>query len=146
GHGPEVFAETGRQGIEGIISKRSGSGYRGGRGNDWVKVKHESSDEFVIVGFTEPKGSRSGFGALLLATREGRALRYVGRVGTGFDDAMLRELGARMRKLERKAATVELPAHIALPLRTVHWIEPRLVAEIAFRGWGKEGLLRQGAF
>ncbi|QDW65825.1 DNA ligase D [Luteimonas granuli] len=146
GHGPEVFAETGRRGIEGIICKRAGSAYRGGRGNDWLKVKHESSDEFVIVGYTDPKGSRTGFGSLLLATREGRGLRYVGRVGTGFDDAMLRDLGARMRRLDRKAATVELPPHIALPLRSVHWIEPALVAEIAFRGWGKEGLLRQGAF
>src|SRR5690606_19485144 len=146
GHGREVFAETGRQGIEGIISKRAGSAYRGGRGNDWIKTKHESSDEFLVVGWTDPRGSRTGFGSLLMATREGKGLRYVGRVGTGFDDAMLRDLGARMRKLERKTPTEELPSHIALPLRTVHWIEPELVAEVAFRGWGKEGLLRQAAF
>ena len=146
GHGPEVFAETGRHGIEGIISKRLGSAYRGGRGSDWVKVKHETGDEFLIVGYTDPKGSRTGFGALLLATREKGDLRYVGRVGTGFDDATLRELGARMRKLERKAPTVELPSHIALPRRSVHWLEPRLVVEVAFRGLGKEGLLRQAAF
>ena len=146
GHGREVFAETGRQGIEGIVSKRIGSAYRGGRGNDWLKVKHESSDEFLVVGYTGPKGSRTGFGALLMATREGRGLRYVGRVGTGFDDATLRDLGARMRRLERKAPTVELPSHVALPPRSVHWLEPVLVAEVAFRGRGKEGLLRQAAF
>ncbi|MBJ7574355.1 DNA ligase D [Luteimonas sp. MC1828] len=146
GHGAEVFAETGRQGIEGVICKRADSLYRGGRGNDWLKVKHETADEFVVVGYTDPKRSRTGFGSLLMATRERGGLRYVGRVGTGFDDAMLRDLTARLRKLEQKQATVELPGHIALPLRTVHWVRPELVAEVAFRGWAKEGLLRQAAF
>lgn len=147
GHGREVFAQTGAKGIEGIISKRLGSAYHGGRGNDWLKIKHESSDEFLVVGHTDPKGSRTGFGALLLAMREaGGGLRYVGRVGTGFDDAALRDLGARMRTLQRKAPTVELPAHVPLPRRSVHWVAPELVVEVAFRGWGKEGLLRQAAF
>ena len=146
GHGPEVYAETGRQGMEGIVSKRAGSPYRGGRGTDWLKVKHAASDEFIVVGYTDPAGSRSGFGALLLATRHGRGLRYVGRVGTGFDDATLRGLGARMRGLERTTPTLELPPHVALPRGRVHWLEPALVVEVAFRGWGKEGLLRQAAF
>ena len=76
GHGPEVYDETGRQGIEGVICKRADSLYRGGRGNDWLKVKHESADEFVVVGYTDPKRSRTGFGALLMATASvGAALR-----------------------------------------------------------------------
>jgi bifunctional non-homologous end joining protein LigD len=81
-----------------------------------------------------------------MATRAHGGLRYVGRVGTGFDNEMLRTLYKRLRAIERKTATVELPGHIALPLRTVHWVAPQLVAEVAFRGWAKEGLLRQAAF
>jgi bifunctional non-homologous end joining protein LigD len=146
GHGAEVFAQTERQGIEGVISKRADSTYRAGRSGDWIKSKHENTDEFVIVGYTTPKGSRSGFGSLLMATRARDGLRYVGRVGTGFDNEMLRTLYKRLRAIERKTATVELPGHIALPLRTVHWVAPQLVAEVAFRGWAKEGLLRQAAF
>src|SRR5690606_30020196 len=106
GHGAEVFAQTGREGIEGVISKRADSGYRSGRSGDWIKVKHEQADEFVIVGYTEPKGSRSGFGSLLMATREHGALRYVGRVGTGYDAEMLRTIYKRLQAIERKAATV----------------------------------------
>src|SRR5690606_24281922 len=78
--------------------------------------------------------------------REDGALRYVGRVGTGFDDEQLRKLEARMQPLARKQPTVALPAHIPLRPRDVTWIEPKLVAELEYRGWGKEGLLRQASF
>ena len=146
GHGEEVFAASARQGMEGIISKDVSGHYHSARSSSWLKVKHAQSDEFVVVGFTAPKRSRTGFGSLLLATREHGALKYVGRVGTGFDDAMLRSLTKALRKLERKKPVVDLPAHIPLPLRTVTWVEPKLIVEIAFRGWAKEGLLRQGSF
>jgi bifunctional non-homologous end joining protein LigD len=146
GNGERVFAASLRQGVEGIVSKRVDAPYAAGRGSDWVKVKHEDSDEFVIVGHTGPGGSRSGFGALLLARREEGGLRYAGRVGTGFDGALLESLAKRMRPLRRATPTVALPPDAAALARRVHWLRPDLVAEVAYRGWGKEGLLRQAAF
>jgi bifunctional non-homologous end joining protein LigD len=146
GHGAEVFAQTKAAGIEGVVSKRADSAYRSGRGGDWIKSKHEAADEFVVVGYTAPKGARAAFGSLLLATRARGALRYVGRVGTGFDAEALRAIHARLRAMERKAPTVELPEHVQFPRRSVHWVAPKLVAEVAFRGWAKEGLLRQASF
>ncbi|MGN6113208.1 MAG: DNA ligase D, partial [Luteimonas sp.] len=146
GHGAEVFEASKRQGMEGIVSKRRDAHYAEGRTGTWIKTKHAQGDEFVVVGYTAPKRSRTGFGALLLATHRDGALQYVGRVGTGFDDAMLRNLAARMKPLARREATVPLPAHIPFRPRDVTWIEPRLVVELEYRGWGKEGLLRQASF
>ncbi|WP_372017253.1 DNA ligase D [Pseudoxanthomonas sp. 10H] len=146
GHGADVFAASGTAGFEGIISKRVDARYSGGRGQDWIKVKHEEGDEFVVVGYTAPKGARGHFGSLLLARPEGGSLRYVGRVGSGFGDEALRSMHRRMRELETDRATVELPAHIPLNPRKVQWLQPRLVVEVAFRGWAKEGLLRQASF
>ena len=146
GHGAEVFAASGKAGFEGIISKRVDARYRGGRGQDWIKVKHEDGDEFVVVGYTAPRGARGHFGSLLLARPGLDGLSYVGRVGSGFGDAMLRDLFKRMRPLETAGPTVELPAHIPLRPRNVQWLQPRLVVEVAFRGWAKEGLLRQASF
>lgn len=146
GHGAEVFAAAGHRGLEGIVSKRVDSGYDSKRTPDWIKVKHANSDEFVIVGYTPPQGSRQGFGSLLLATQDKGELRYVGRIGTGFDDAMLRELTKKMKALAVADAVVEIPAHVPLPARRIHWIRPKLVIEVAFRGWGGHRLLRQGSF
>jgi bifunctional non-homologous end joining protein LigD len=146
GHGAEVFAASKRQGMEGIVSKRLDAHYSGGRSPAWIKTKHAQGDEFIVVGYTAPKRTRTGFGSLLMATQQDGALKYVGRVGTGFDDAQLRKLLARMQPLARKQATVTLPAHVPFRPRDVTWIEPRLVAELEFRGWGKEGLLRQASF
>ncbi|PPT75022.1 DNA ligase D [Xanthomonas arboricola pv. populi] len=146
GHGPQVFAASAGTGWEGIVSKLTNAPYRAGRSADWVKTKHEDSDEFVVVGYTDPKGARSGFGALLMAQRDGKTLRYVGRVGTGFDDALLGKLTALLQALHSDTATLELPAHIPGRPRDVHWVRPVLIAEVAFRGWAKEGLLRQAAF
>ncbi|UKE50888.1 DNA ligase D [Xanthomonas translucens] len=146
GHGPEVFAAAAAKGYEGVVSKRADARHHGGRGGDWVKTKHENSDDFVIVGYTDPKGARNGFGSLLLAQRSAGGLRYVGRVGTGFDESGLRRLLAQLQALHSEQAAVELPAHAPFPRRSVHWVRPQLVAEVAFRGWAKEGLLRQAAF
>jgi len=146
GHGPEVFAAAAAKGYEGVVSKRADARYHGGRGGDWVKTKHENSDDFVIVGYTDPKGARSGFGSLLLAQRSDGGLRYVGRVGTGFDESGLRRLLAQLQALHSEQAVVDIPAHAPFPRRSVHWVRPQLVAEVAFRGWAKEGLLRQAAF
>jgi len=146
GHGAEVFAASRKQGMEGIISKRVGAGYVAGRSGSWIKTKHAQSDEFVVVGYTAPKRSRTAFGSLLMATREHGALRYVGRVGTGFDDATLRAVLERLEPLARREATVLLPAHVPFRPRDVTWVEPEVVAELEFRGFGKEGLLRQASF
>ena len=149
GHGAEVFAASGKEGLEGIICKRIDAHYSQSRSAQWVKVKHAQSDEFAIVGYTAPRGARTGFGSLLMAVADKGKLRYAGRVGTGYDDATLRKLLAQLKPLQRKTATVELPAHLPYDKRdngNVHWVEPKLVAEVAFRGWGKEGLLRQASF
>ncbi|HEY5973019.1 MAG TPA: non-homologous end-joining DNA ligase, partial [Pseudoxanthomonas sp.] len=146
GHGPEVLEASGKQGMEGIVSKRADSAYSQSRTNAWAKVKHEDGDEFVVVGYTLPKGSRSGFGSLLMARPEPGRLRYVGRVGTGFDDATLKSLQAALSKLQDKRASVALPEHVPFSAGSVHWVKPVLVAEVAFRGWAKEGLLRQASF
>ena len=149
GHGEDVFAASGKQGLEGIISKRIDSPYRQARTSAWIKVKHANSDEFVVVGYSAPRKSRSGFGALLMAVREEDGLNYVGRVGTGFDDQTLRALFKAMQPLRRKTPTVALPDHLPYDKRdrgNIAWLRPELIAEVAFRGWGKDGLLRQASF
>ncbi|PTT62258.1 DNA ligase D, partial [Stenotrophomonas sp. HMWF003] len=145
-HGPAVFAASGEAGFEGIISKRVDAPYVNARSPAWIKIKHESTDEFLIVGYTDPKGARSGFGSLLMATPDKGGLRYVGRVGTGFDDALLGALTRQLKPLAVADAGVDLPAHVPFKARSVHWVKPVLVAEVAFRGWAKEGLLRQASF
>ncbi|MEN5271974.1 DNA ligase D [Stenotrophomonas lactitubi] len=145
-HGPAVFEASGKAGFEGIVSKQIDAPYVNARARSWVKVKHEDTDEFLIIGHTAPKGSRVGFGSLLLATPDKGGLRYVGRVGTGFDDESLRALSATLAPLAVKAAVLELPAHVPFRAASVRWVKPMTVAEVAFRGWGKEGLLRQASF
>ncbi len=146
GHGKEVFDASKEKGLEGIVSKRVDAAYLASRSSAWAKVKHEDTEEFVIVGYTAPKGSRAGFGSLLMAKSEAGRLRYVGRVGTGFDEAALVSLQSRLAKLKAPHAVVELPTHVPFSARSVHWVQPLLVAEVAFRGWAKEGLLRQASF
>ena len=145
GHGPQVFKAARAHGVEGIVSKRAQSRYVSGRSRDWLKIKALETREFVVVGFTGPKGSRSGFGALLLAKREQDRMVYAGRVGSGYSDELLRDLRKRLQAIERKAPTLALPPHARLDGK-VHWVEPQLVVEVVFRGWGKEGLLRQASF
>ena len=132
-------------GLEGVIGKRAGSPYRSSRSADWIKLKCRQRQEFVVVGFSKPQGSRSGFGALLLAVNEAKGLRYAGRVGTGFNEALLANLHKRMKALARD----DSPLHKqpgAAQRRGVQWVEPQLVVEVAFAGWTGEGLVRQGAF
>lgn len=145
-HGPAVFEASGKAGFEGIISKRVDAPYVNARSPSWVKVKHENTDEFLVVGYTDPKGSRSGFGSLLMAAPDKGDLRYVGRVGTGFDDAKLAAMHRQLKALDTDKAAVELPSHVPFKASSVHWVKPTLVAEVAFRGWAKEGLLRQASF
>lgn len=143
GRGPAFHAEACRSGLEGIVCKRADAPYEGRRSRSWLKVKCLRRQELVIGGWTDPSsGTRSGFGALLLGYHEGGKLLYAGKVGTGFDEKLLRELRARLDALAR-----ESPAFAGPPrMKGVHWVEPRLVAEIAFGEWTNDGKLRHPRF
>ena len=110
-------------------------------------MKCLNREEFVVVGFTDPGGSRTAFGALLVATRDDAdaPLRYAGKVGTGFDERTLRALHARLKPLERKTVPVEKASARGVA-RGVHWVEPQLVAEIAYTEWTGDGKLRHPSF
>ncbi|WP_101927226.1 MULTISPECIES: DNA ligase D [Luteimonas] len=143
GDGAQAHALADARGFEGIISKRADAPYVQGRSDDWRKTKTVASDEYAVVGFTPPKGSRSGFGALLLARPDGAAgWTYAGRVGSGFTDAMLDELTRRIGKAGRTAPTVHVPEHDT-DLRGARWFAPKFVVEVSARGIGRSGLLRQ---
>jgi len=131
-------------GIEGVVSKRADSTYPVGRSPLWIKSKCSRRQEFAIVGFTDPQGSRDSFGALLIGVYDGDELRYAGKVGTGFDVATLRTLRERLRTLETPGHDI---AHkVGLPRTGVHWVKPTLVAEIVFTEWTSDGLLRHPVF
>jgi len=142
GDGEEFFRQACERGWEGLIAKRADRPYRSGRSRDWLKFKCVTGQEFVIGGFTEPKGARNGFGALLVGYYEGTALRYAGKVGTGYDAATLRDLRSRMDRLERGSS----PFADRIGEREVHWVEPELVAEVGFAEWTSDGRLRHPRF
>ena len=138
--GEAVWAEIQTHRLEGMVAKRADSPYRAGRSPLWRKLRGLRSDDFVIVGFTAPRGGRQGFGALHLASHVAGALRYFGRVGTGFRDAELGELRALLERLRR-----DTPACIGPVPQTRGnvWVEPRLVGEVRFAEVTSDGLLRQ---
>ncbi len=145
GDGGTFLAEACRLGLEGVVSKRTGSRYRpGARTGEWLKAKCLQEQEFVIGGFTDPAGSRTGFGALLLGTYDGEKLRYVGKVGTGFNERLLRHLGDRLRRIEIE--TPPFAEHLARTPKRAHWVKPELVAEVAFSEWTQAGDLRHPSF
>jgi bifunctional non-homologous end joining protein LigD len=130
-------------GWEGLIAKRADAPYRSGRSGDWLKLKCSASQELVIGGWTEPRGSRTHFGALLVGYHDADgALRYAGKVGTGFDHRTLAEVHRRMVALGRDAS----PFADRVRERTAHWVEPELVANIAFTEWTDDGKLRHPRF
>ncbi|CRM80664.1 DNA ligase D [Pseudomonas sp. 8 R 14] len=141
----DIFESACDLALEGVIGKRKGSPYVSTRNTDWIKLKCRLRQEFVIVGYTRPQGSRSGFGALLLAVNDDGGLVYAGRVGTGFDQASLKNIYAQLTPLERKASPLEKPL-TAAQARGVHWVEPRLVGEVQFAEWTREGVVRQAVF
>ena len=146
GSGKEVLAQACRLGLEGIVSKRANSTYQGKRSGSWVKTKCAQRQEMVIGGYTDPQGSRSGFGALLLGYYdEAKQLRYAGKVGTGFTAATLESLHDKLRKL-----ATDRPAFVDPPTgaegRRAHWVRPTLVAEVTFTEWTNDGTLRHPSF
>jgi DNA ligase D-like protein (predicted ligase) len=131
------------RGWEGLIAKRADAPYAARRSPDWLKLKCSLGQEFVVGGFTEPAGSRIGFGALLLGYYDdGRRLRYAGKAGTGYSDRLLRTLRARLDEL----AAPRSPFSDPVPERAPHWVRPELVAQIAFTEWTRDGMLRHPRF
>jgi DNA ligase D-like protein (predicted ligase) len=143
--GESFFKDACRKGWEGLIAKRADSTYSSTRSRDWQKFKCEAGQELVIGGFTEPRGSRIEFGALLLGyyAPDGD-LRYAGKVGTGFDTETLRSIGAQLRKLTVDKAPFANPGSIRE--RGVTWVRPTLVGEIGFTEWTSAGRLRHPRF
>ncbi|MEU0692589.1 non-homologous end-joining DNA ligase [Streptomyces niveus] len=140
--GQELLDRACANGWEGLIVKRAAGRYEPRRSTGWLKLKCEQGQEFVIGGYTEPSGSRVGFGALLLGHYEDGRLRYAGKVGTGYDRATLADLRRRLDE----AAVPRSPFADAVKERAPHWSEPRLVAQIAFTEWTRDGMLRHPRF
>jgi DNA ligase D-like protein (predicted ligase) len=136
--GEAFYAEACRKGWEGLIAKRAESPYVHGRSRDWLKFKCSAEQELVIGGWTAPRGSRTDLGALLLGYYDGDALRYAGKVGTGFTQKTLHDLAAQLAPLRRESS----PFADEVRDRTATWVEPELVAQIGFSEWTRDGRLR----
>jgi bifunctional non-homologous end joining protein LigD len=144
GAGEKFFSHACELHLEGIVSKRADAPYRSGRTQSWLKTKCGMDQEFVIIGWRPSQKAGREFSSLLLATHDKGALRYAGRVGSGYSEYGLGDLAKRFKALARKDAPVaDVPPAIA---RHAHFIAPKLVAQIAFRGWTRDGLVRQGSF
>ena len=141
--GEAYYREACSKGWEGIIAKNGDSVYVSARSREWLKFKCTKEQEFVIGGYTDPKGQRIGFGALLVGYYEAGKLAYAGKVGTGFDEETLRRLGRQLAQLETR--TSPFAAGASLP-RGAHWVKPKLVAQIGFAEWTPEGKLRHPRF
>jgi bifunctional non-homologous end joining protein LigD len=141
-NGLKAYEIAKQKGFEGVVAKDESSRYAEGRSGKWLKFKVKQEDEFIIVGYTAPEGAREHFGALLLAAHEGDALRFVGKVGTGFSQEALAKLFRKFKPLVRaKPPLVDPPRE-----RDVTWLAPRLVAQIAYGEWTDDRKLRQPVF
>jgi bifunctional non-homologous end joining protein LigD len=146
GEGEKVVDKACAMSLEGIVSKRADAPYVSRRDPTWLKCKCGNRQEFIIIGYTDPQGARSGFGSLLLGYHDDKKrLVYAGRVGTGFDEAKLKQLIRKLRDIDQdKPSTDVLP-----PLRerrAAHWVKPEMVAEVRFSNWTRDGMLRHPAF
>lgn len=144
GTGKKLYQAATKRGMEGIIGKDAGSRYETGRrSGSWLKAKSVKRQEAVIAGFTEPRGSRKKFGALVLGVYEGKKLRYIGHTGGGFDDKTLAEVYERLQPLIVNASPFKEKIKTNAP---VTWVKPQLVAEVKFSEWTGEGIMRQPVF
>ncbi|MGD0437620.1 MAG: non-homologous end-joining DNA ligase [Bryobacteraceae bacterium] len=141
-NGLDAFRVAQRKGFEGVVAKDASAPYIEGRSRFWLKFKVHQEDEFVIVGYTQPTGSREHFGALLLGAYDGGKLRYAGKVGTGFSRDSLAQLYRKFQPLIRAKATVEDPPRE----KNITYLAPRLVAQIAYGEWTDDRKLRQPVF
>jgi len=144
GDGLTFFKVVRDAGLEGMMAKRAASAYRAGkRSRQWLKIKARLTQEAVIAGFTEPRGSRNDFGALVLGVFDKNELIFIGHTGGGFDAQKLKDIRARLNPLIRKTSPFKTAPKTNMP---VTWVKPALVCEVAFHGWTSEGLLRQPVF
>jgi bifunctional non-homologous end joining protein LigD len=139
--GESAFSAACEKGWEGLVAKRAASPYAHARSKDWLKFKCSNEQEFIVIGWTEPQGARSGLGALLVGYYEDGDLRFGGKVGTGFRERELTMLSGRLRRLERSTSPLRDTKGIAL--KGVHWVRPELVAQVGFAEWTPDGKLRQ---
>jgi len=143
-HGPAFLEAANEQRLEGIVAKKAASLYTGGRSRDWIKIKCQRRQEFVIGGYTDPQGSRGHFGALHIGVYDGARLVYVSKVGTGFDQAGLKSLWEKLQPLARATPPFDTGA---IPKgKSHHWVEPRLVCEVRFSDWTNDGGIRHPTF
>lgn len=144
GAGKAFFREAGKKNLEGIVAKRAASRYAPGRRTtEWLKVKHQNTQEAIIAGYTSPRGSREHFGALVLGILDDGKLRYIGHTGTGFTQKTLRELHQKMKPLRRKTS----PFKEKIPVSAgVTWVEPVLVCQIRYSEITKGGILRHPVY
>lgn len=143
GAGEQMYLAACARGDEGVVAKRAAAPYSGGRSKDWLKFKCVRDQELVIGGWTEPKGSRTGLGALLVGYYDGDTLVYAGKVGTGFGAQLLRRLAEQLAPLAQDHSPF---GRGRIGERGVHWVRPELVAQIGFAEWTRDGLLRQPRF
>ena len=143
GRGKDLYALAERERLEGIIGKRRDSPYQARRSRDWVKIKATHEQEFVIGGWTEPRGSRAAFGALLLGIYDAGELVYVGHVGTGFNGDLLAAVYKKLKPLEVETSPFKTKPKSNSP---AHFVSPKLVAEVKFTEWTDDGLLRHPVF
>jgi bifunctional non-homologous end joining protein LigD len=143
-HGPSFLEAANEQRLEGIVAKKAASLYTGGRSRDWIKIKCQRRQEFVIGGYTDPQGSRGHFGALHIGVYDGARLVYVSKVGTGFDQAGLKILWEKLQPLARATPPFDTGA---IPKgKSHHWVEPKLVCEVRFSDWTNDGGIRHPTF
>ena len=143
GQGADFLAAACEQGLEGVVAKRRDSAYASKRSRDWLKIKCHLRQEFVVGGYTVPQGARTHFGALHLGLYERGELVYVSKVGTGFDDRALESISEELRPLVRATS----PFARGTPAGRGHtWVEPRLVAEVRFGEWTRDGGIRHPSF
>ena len=146
GGGDVFLREACKHSLEGVICKRADRPYVSGRAKEWLKIKCLKRQEFVIVGFTDPSGGRKGLGALLLGVHdEAGKLTFAGKVGTGFTERSLKDLKSKLGPLEIEKPAFQNPPKGAAA-RGVHWVQPELVAEVAFSEWTKDAQLRHPSF
>ena len=146
-NGEALYEQVVKLGLEGIMAKKADSPYRSGRSGDWLRIRADRIDDFVVVGFTKPKGARGGFGSLHVGAYKDGTLIYCGRAGSGFTGAQLDEISATLQGLVRKTPPCEPPEHGALPKGPDHvWVEPKLVCDVRYKEITRDGLLRQSVF
>src|SRR2546428_578549 len=146
-NGEALYEQVVKLGLEGIMAKKADSPYRSGRSGDWLKIRADRIDDFVVVGFSKPKGSRGGFGSLHVGAYKDGRLIYCGRAGSGFTGDQIDEISAQLQALVRKTPPCDPPEHGALPKGPEHtWVEPKLICDVRYKEFTSDGLLRQSVF